>query len=98
FNPGDAIVFYTDGIVEARNRNGEELGYDRLKQLLLETWNVDAEVFYHNVFNAYRRHIGDEGAQDDLTMVILVFDPQRTRGSTPPAAASPSSPEEAGNG
>ncbi len=98
FNPGDAIVFYTDGIVEARNRNGEELGYDRLKQLLLETWNIDAEVFYHNVFNAYLRHIGDEGAQDDLTMVILVFDPQRTRGSTPPAAASPSSPEEAGNG
>lgn len=98
FNPGDAIVFYTDGIVEARNRNGEELGYDRLKQLLLETWNIDAEVFYHNVFNAYLRHIGDEGAQDDLTMVILVFDPQRTRGSTPPAAASPSSHEEAGNG
>ncbi len=89
FSPGDAIVFYTDGIVEARNRNGEELGYERLKKLLLDAWNIDAEAFYHNVFNAYLQHIGDEGAQDDLTMVILVFDPQRAAKNTLPDAASP---------
>lgn len=75
FNPGDAIVFYTDGIVEARNSKGEELGYDRLRHLLLETWDIDAEVFYQNIYRAYLRHIGDEAAQDDLTMVVLVFNP-----------------------
>ena len=98
FNPGDAIVFYTDGIVEARNRRGEELGYERLKKLLLDAWDIDAEAFYHNIYQAYLDHIGNEGAQDDLTMVILVFDPQRTVASQPPADDKPVAPEETGNG
>jgi len=98
FNPGDAIVFYTDGIVEARNRRGEELGYERLKKLLLDAWDIDAEAFYHNIYKAYLDHIGNEGAQDDLTMVILVFDPQRTVASQPPADDNPTAPEETGNG
>lgn len=73
FAPGDAIVFYTDGIVEARNRAGKELGYDNLKKLLKKSWDSNAETYYNNIFRAYLEHIGDEGAQDDLTMVILVY-------------------------
>ncbi len=76
FAPGDAIVFYTDGIVEARNPAGEELGYDRLRHLFLETWHADAETFYGNIHRAYLNHIGTAGAQDDLTMVILVYNPK----------------------
>ncbi len=87
FNAGDAIVFYTDGIVESRNKDGEEIGYDRLRLLLLESWDSNAETFYNNVFNAYLQHIGSEGAQDDLTMVILVFVP-----GTADKAADPASP------
>lgn len=73
FAPGDAIVFYTDGIVEARNSAGEELGYDNLKKLLKKCWDSNAETYYNNIFRAYLEHIGNEGAQDDLTMVILVY-------------------------
>jgi hypothetical protein len=73
FEPGDAIIFYTDGIVEARSESGEEIGYDGLKQLLLTSWNKDAQTFYQNIFNCYLNHIGSMGAQDDLTMVILVY-------------------------
>jgi hypothetical protein len=73
FEPGDAIVFYTDGIVEARNSSGEEMGYDNLKKLLAECWNEDAETFYNNIYQGYMAHLGGEGAQDDLTMVILVY-------------------------
>lgn len=73
FAPGDAIVFYTDGIVEARNNKGEELGYENLKTLLKKNWDLNAEKFYHSVYQSYLDHIGDEGAQDDLTMVILVY-------------------------
>jgi len=73
FEPGDAIVFYTDGIVEARNSSGEEINYDNLKTLLKNSWNEDAEVFYNNIYQAYMNHLAGEGAQDDLTMVILVY-------------------------
>ncbi|MBU1105563.1 MAG: SpoIIE family protein phosphatase [Candidatus Riflebacteria bacterium] len=81
FEPGDAIVFYTDGIVEARNSSGEELGYDDIKTLLKNCWNEDAEVFYNSVFQAYMNHIGDESAQDDLTVVILVYTGKENQGA-----------------
>src|SRR5690606_37698681 len=32
--PGDTLVLYTDGLVEARNRAGEEFGYERLARTL----------------------------------------------------------------
>ncbi|PKL48246.1 MAG: hypothetical protein CVV42_10220 [Candidatus Riflebacteria bacterium HGW-Riflebacteria-2] len=73
FEPGDAMVFYTDGIVEARNSSGEEIGFDNLKKLLADSWNEDAETFYNNIYQSYMNHLGNEGAQDDLTMVILVY-------------------------
>ena len=79
FNPGDAIIFYTDGIVETRNSKGEEIGYERLQQIFVDCWNLDAETYYQNIFDTYLEHLGDEDPQDDLTMVILVFNPGKTR-------------------
>lgn len=79
FKPGDAIVFYTDGIVEARNSIGEELGYDNLKTLLKNCWHENAEAFYNNIYQAYMSHLAGEGAQDDLTMVILVYTGKKTQ-------------------
>ncbi|GAB4277141.1 MAG: hypothetical protein Kow0029_19710 [Candidatus Rifleibacteriota bacterium] len=73
FEPEDAIVFYTDGIVEARGDDGNELGYDELKKLLLRCWDIDAKTFYDNIYAEYVRHIGKQGAQDDLTMIVLVY-------------------------
>lgn len=73
FEDGDALVMYTDGIVECRNDAGEELGYDNFKRLCLDCWNLDAEKYYQNLLNAYTSHIQSQGDQDDLTLVILVF-------------------------
>ena len=75
FEPGDAIVFYTDGIVESKNSKGEMLGYGNLKNLVQNSWNENAEIFYKNIYNKYLEYIGrDESkADDDVTIVVLVF-------------------------
>lgn len=71
--PGDAIVFYTDGIVECKDKNGEMLGYERLKKLILDCWAETPEEYYNNIYKAYINYIGkDAEAGDDLTFVILM--------------------------
>ncbi|MBQ2592794.1 MAG: SpoIIE family protein phosphatase [Candidatus Riflebacteria bacterium] len=75
FEDGDAIVFYTDGVVECKNKSGVVLGYDNLKDLLQKCWDKDAKKFYNNVYNSYLEYIGGnkDDAEDDVTVVILVF-------------------------
>ena len=74
FRPGDAIVFYTDGIVECKNKNGEMLGYDKLKNTLIQCWDSNPETYYNNILKAYYEYVGENAeAGDDLTFVILSY-------------------------
>ncbi len=72
--PGDAIIFYTDGIVESKNQKGEMIGYERLKNIVLDSWNENPEIYYNNIFSAYQEFVGaDAEPSDDLTVVVLMF-------------------------
>ncbi|MGM0600235.1 MAG: SpoIIE family protein phosphatase [Candidatus Rifleibacteriota bacterium] len=71
FAPGDTMVLYTDGIVEARNKNGEEIGYELFKEILLRNYTTDPEQYYQNVLKEYHSWLGEADAEDDLTMVFL---------------------------
>lgn len=75
FESGDAIVFYTDGIVECKDANGTMLGYDNLKVMIQKCWNEDAEIFYKNIYKNYLDYIGgnEADAGDDVTIVVLVY-------------------------
>ena len=74
FKPGDAIVFYTDGIVECKNNFGEMLGYDRLKIILSQCWDSNPETYYYNIIKAYSEFVGkDADAGDDLTIIVLIY-------------------------
>lgn len=72
--PGDTIVFYTDGIVECKDKSGEMLGYERLKNMLLNCWDENPETYYNNIFKSYTDFVG-EGVEagDDMTFVILMY-------------------------
>ncbi len=74
--PKDAVVFYTDGLVEARNKDGVEVGYDGLKNILLKTWDINAENYYNNIYDTYMEHIKDVAAEDDLTIIVMVYNPE----------------------
>ncbi len=57
FEPGDAIIFYTDGIVES--------------------YSLDPAIFYNNIYNTYLKFIEGMDAQDDITIVVAIFQPHK---------------------
>ena len=74
FRPGDAIIFYTDGIVECKNKNGDMFGYERLKNTLIQCWDSNPEIYYNNILKAYYEYVGEDAeAGDDLTFVVLSY-------------------------
>ncbi len=70
--PGESLLLYTDGIAEAKNRSGEEFGYERLKQLAIEAWDPDPEVYYRKIFAAYDNW--SARPDDDLTIIVVNHD------------------------
>jgi serine phosphatase RsbU (regulator of sigma subunit) len=72
--PGDRIVLYTDGIVEATNADGEFFEKQRLVGLLESGSDLDVEAFAdHLLFRLATwtgRELEGEAFEDDLTFVI----------------------------
>lgn len=70
---GDAFIFYTDGIVEAKNQHGELLGYNRLAEILKKSWHPNAEEYFQRVIHEYDLWLENSSPEDDLTIVILTI-------------------------
>jgi sigma-B regulation protein RsbU (phosphoserine phosphatase) len=67
----DRLLLYTDGILEARNNNEEEFGYDRLESYLLNELGGRPEVVRRGLVEAVRKFTGVDGFEDDVTILIV---------------------------
>jgi sigma-B regulation protein RsbU (phosphoserine phosphatase) len=67
--PGDQIVFYTDGITEARNAAGEMFGPERLDEAL-ENCHLDAQGLIETVLDTLGAFTGGMRPDDDQTVVV----------------------------
>jgi sigma-B regulation protein RsbU (phosphoserine phosphatase) len=67
--PGDALVFYTDGITEARNAAGDLFGEARLRDLVRDQAGRPADEMADAVIGAMRT-FGD-GPRDDVAVVVV---------------------------
>ena len=70
-NPGDVLVFYTDGVVEAFDAAGDLFGFERLRQLLLETRVRRPRSLTRQIVRAVRAFTGNTPQSDDITLVVL---------------------------
>jgi len=69
---GDAVVFCSDGIHEAMNRQQEEYGTRRLDSLLGELSKASARETAEEILRSTDRHSAGNGRHaDDRTIVVL---------------------------
>jgi sigma-B regulation protein RsbU (phosphoserine phosphatase) len=69
--PGDLIVLYSDGVSEARDPSGEELGRDRLMEMARGLDSTNAERFGTQFAQAVRLFRGSVAPEDDETIIVL---------------------------
>ena len=69
-SPGDAILFTTDGLSEARGRDGEPLDMPRLIDLCAMLDYSSSDVFLRSIFDSIEEYTGGNPS-DDMTAAIL---------------------------
>lgn len=70
-NSGDTLLVYSDGILESRDKSGEEFGYARLESQLrsAQTSSTDAVLF--SVLGAVQDFAATRPLEDDMSLVVV---------------------------
>ena len=72
-SPGDKLFVYTDGVREARDKDGELFGTKRMLEALNEAADVAPEEILGNVSRAVDVFVKEEEQFDDLTMLCIEY-------------------------
>jgi phosphoserine phosphatase RsbU/P len=68
--PGDILVIYTDGIVEARDRHESMFGVDKLRELVA-MGSDSPKILCDSIINAVHAHQENAIGTDDQTLIVL---------------------------
>jgi sigma-B regulation protein RsbU (phosphoserine phosphatase) len=68
--PGDLLVMFTDGVIEAPNPEGSEFGEARLVEILTRHHDVALETLMDRVIDAVAGWKGAGPPHDDVTLVL----------------------------
>lgn len=69
--PGDRLLLYTDGLVEAADAAGEQFGGERLRALLTEGRGLTAAALVDRLVAGVRGFAASPQLADDLTLLVL---------------------------
>jgi phosphoserine phosphatase RsbU/P len=68
---GDLLLLFTDGVSDARNRNGERFGEERVLDVV-RTHRIEASAaVVDRVFRAVEEFLDGARARDDLTVIVV---------------------------
>jgi sigma-B regulation protein RsbU (phosphoserine phosphatase) len=68
---GDVMVFYSDGLVEARDGNNEDFGLKRLARVISENSDRSAEEIVSAVNDQVEDFVGRTPFHDDRTLIVV---------------------------
>lgn len=68
---GDMLLLFTDGVSDARNRQGERLGEEKVVEMARQHRDEAPAKILDRIFELLDQHTGDARRRDDLTIVAL---------------------------
>jgi serine phosphatase RsbU (regulator of sigma subunit) len=75
--PGDRIVICTDGVTEAQNSTREFFGRKRLREIVLAHTEDSCAALHTAIMSDVRKFVGAAAQADDITTVILEYQPEK---------------------
>jgi len=72
--PGDKVVYYTDGIVEAMNKHKDMYGFERLHEVVKSSPAENAEALMNDIIKDVSDFTGAAPQHDDLTIIVVSAD------------------------
>jgi hypothetical protein len=78
-DPGDVLVLYSDGLVEATNGTDEQFGFERIRAAIERSQGRTPEEIRRSIISAVREFTGGARFEDDLTLAVLAFDGTRAK-------------------
>ncbi len=69
--PGDLLIFYTDGVTEARAADGQMFGEERLQAAAMAHRTASADQLLRAVVDEVKAFVGDAPAADDFTLLVV---------------------------
>lgn len=80
FQPGDRLVLYSDGLIEAVDDRGEPFGFDRFERVLEGAATQSAEEIKKAVLQSVKKFTNNRPPEDDQTLVVFSFEqPEEAR-------------------
>ncbi|HNX24401.1 MAG TPA: SpoIIE family protein phosphatase [Spirochaetota bacterium] len=70
---GDRLLLYTDGITEAKNKEGEDFGEIRLARFLKNNHNLSGEDFCNSLLDTVYEYIDGTEINDDIAFLNIEF-------------------------
>jgi serine phosphatase RsbU (regulator of sigma subunit) len=71
FERGDVFLLYTDGVVEAASRRGEQFGTSRLSAAITSTGDRSPDALCKGILQEVSRFAGTSSLKDDATVVAV---------------------------
>ncbi|MCB0280947.1 MAG: SpoIIE family protein phosphatase [Calditrichae bacterium] len=69
----DILAFYTDGLSEAMNKDGEEFGEERLGEILKKYSTLEVTELKEKVIDEILNFLDGQNLHDDLTLILLKY-------------------------
>lgn len=71
FKEGDSVLFYTDGLTEARNEEGDEYGSSRIRSLMDIYGSLESKSIVNKIQTSLEAFIGSTRTADDITFSVI---------------------------